>query len=90
VSNGPWNLHDLLVDFFRLNGIPLGPISLRDWGAHLVLARKPAGTHKRMQIARIMAFFPNLPVILIGDSGEHDPEIFTRIAQEFPGRVDTI
>jgi phosphatidate phosphatase APP1 len=90
VSNGPWNLHDLLVEFFRLNGVPLGPISLRDWGAHLVLARKPAGTHKRLQITRIMAFFPGLPVILIGDSGEHDPEIFTRIAQQFPGRVAAI
>jgi len=90
VSNGPWNLHDLLVDFFRLNGIPLGPISLRDWGTHLVLARKPTGTHKRAQMARILAFFPTVPVVLIGDSGEHDPEIFTRIAREFPGRVDTI
>jgi len=90
VSNGPWNLHDLLVDFFRLNEIPLGPINLRDWGAHLVLARSPTGTHKRTQIARIMAFFPRIPVVLIGDSGEHDPEIFTSIAREFPGRVDTI
>jgi phosphatidate phosphatase APP1 len=90
VSNGPWNLHDLLVDFFRLNGIPLGPISLRDWGAHLVLARKPTGAHKRAQIAKIMAFFPKVPVVLIGDSGEHDPEIFSRIAREFPGRVQAI
>ncbi|MBA3478408.1 MAG: DUF2183 domain-containing protein [Lautropia sp.] len=90
VSNGPWNLHDLLVDFFRLNDIPLGPILLRDWGAHLVLARKPTGTHKRNQISRIMEFFPRVPVVLIGDSGEHDPEIFAAIARDFPGRVDTI
>jgi phosphatidate phosphatase APP1 len=90
VSNGPWNLHDLLVDFFRLNEIPLGPINLRDWGTHLVLARKPTGAHKRMQIHRILNYFPRMPVVLIGDSGEHDPEIFTRIALEYPGRVDTI
>ena len=90
VSNGPWNLHDLLVDFFRLNGIPLGPIYLRDWGSHLLLARKPTGSHKRMQIGRIMDFFPEVPVVLIGDSGEHDPEIFLRVVKDFPGRVDTI
>ena len=90
VSNGPWNLHDLLVDFFRLNEIPLGPIYLRDWGTHLLLARKPTGTHKRTQIGQIMSFFPEVPVVLIGDSGEHDPEIFLDVAQEFPGRVDTI
>ena len=90
VSNGPWNLHDLLVDFFRLNDIPLGPLNLRDWGAHLVLSRKPTGTHKRTQIARILSFFPEVPVVLIGDSGEHDPEIFAQIVREFPGRVHTI
>jgi len=90
VSNGPWNLHDLLVDFFRLNEIPLGPIYLRDWGTHLLLARKPTGTHKRLQIARIMSFFPGIPVVLIGDSGEHDPEIFLAVVKEFPGRVDTV
>ena len=90
VSNGPWNLHDLLVEFFRLHDIPLGPIYLRDWGSHLVLARKPTGTHKRAQIGRIMAFFPEVPVLLIGDSGEHDPEIFLAVVKEFPGRVDTV
>ena len=90
VSNGPWNLHDLLVDFFRLNGTPLGPIYLRDWGSHLMLRRKPTGSHKRMQIGRIMDFFPQVPVVLIGDSGEHDPEIFLAVAKDFPGRVDTI
>jgi phosphatidate phosphatase APP1 len=90
VSNGPWNLHDLLVEFFRLNEIPLGPIYLRDWGTHLLLARKPTGTHKRMQIGQILSFFPDVPVVLIGDSGEHDPEIFRDIVAEFPGRVDTI
>jgi phosphatidate phosphatase APP1 len=90
VSNGPWNLHDLLVDFFRLNEIPLGPIQLRDWGAHLFMAREPTGTHKRIQIARIMDFFPEVAVVLIGDSGEHDPEIFLSVARQFPGRVDTI
>ena len=85
VSNGPWNLHDLLVEFFRLNEIPLGPIYLRDWGTHLLLARKPTGTHKRMQIGQIMSFFPDVPVVLIGDSGEHDPEIFLDVVEGVPG-----
>lgn len=77
-------------NLFNMNQIPLGPIYLRDWGAHLVLARKPPGTHKRLQIARILKFFPHLPVVLIGDSAEHDPEIFAGIAREFPGRIDSI
>ncbi len=90
VSNGPWNLHDLLVEFFQLNRIPLGPIHLRDWGAHLFLSPKPAGTHKRAQIEKIMTTFAQVPVILIGDSGEHDAEIFAGIARQFPTRVRAV
>lgn len=32
---------------------------------------------------------PN-PVVLIGDSGEHDPEVYAQIRSEFPGRVKAI
>jgi len=32
VSNGPWNLYDLLEEFLELNGLPAGPLFLRDWG----------------------------------------------------------
>jgi phosphatidate phosphatase APP1 len=32
VSSSPWNLYDLLVDFFDIRGIPLGPLFLADWG----------------------------------------------------------
>ncbi len=32
VSSSPWNLYDMLDDFFRLRSIPEGPIFLRDWG----------------------------------------------------------
>jgi phosphatidate phosphatase APP1 len=28
VSSSPWNLYDLLVEFFRLHDIPLGPLFL--------------------------------------------------------------
>ena len=55
-----------------------------------MLAKKPTGTHKRLQIERILSFFPEVPVVLIGDSGEHDPEIFLKVVEEFPGRVDSV
>lgn len=32
VSSSPWNLYDLLVDFFRIQGVPKGPLLLRDLG----------------------------------------------------------
>ena len=33
VSSSPWNIYDLLSEFFSLNDIPIGPVLfLRDWG----------------------------------------------------------
>ncbi|HVL58269.1 MAG TPA: phosphatase domain-containing protein [Burkholderiaceae bacterium] len=90
VSNGPWNLHDVLVEFFELNRIPLGPIYLRDFGVHLVLSPGPPGSNKIDRIEHLMRVFPPVPVILIGDSGEHDPEIYARIAESYPQRVRAI
>ena len=31
VSSSPWNLYDLLIDFLEHQGIPKGPLTLRDW-----------------------------------------------------------
>jgi phosphatidate phosphatase APP1 len=30
------------------------------------------------------------PVVLVGDSGEKDPEVYEQIREEFPGRVKAI
>jgi phosphatidate phosphatase APP1 len=90
VSNGPWNMHDLLVEFFRLNDIPLGPMYLRDFGHHLLLPDEPAGAHKRAAIDRILREFPDMRFVLIGDSGERDPEIYVDVALRHPQRVCAI
>ncbi len=36
-----------------------------------------------------MGQFPQ-PVVLVGDSGEKDPEVYEQIREEFPGRVKAI
>ncbi|HEY0604687.1 MAG TPA: App1 family protein, partial [Herpetosiphonaceae bacterium] len=38
----------------------------------------------------MVARYPALPIVLIGDSGQHDPEIYTQIVREQPGRVRAI
>jgi hypothetical protein len=35
----------------------------------------------------MLALYRDLPFILIGDSGQRDPEIYARTVQEHPGRV---
>ena len=88
VSSGPWNLYDLLHDFMDLNGIPPGPMLLQDWGVDetkLILA--PHDDHKLEQIQRIVDYYPNLRFVLIGDSGQRDPEIYLRVIQMHRDRI---
>ena len=88
VSSSPWNFHDLLSEFLLVQKIPTGPILLRDWG----LSKEglaPGGNlaYKLANIRRILDLFPALPFILIGDSGEQDPEIYHRVVRDHPDRV---
>ncbi|HET7692981.1 MAG TPA: phosphatase domain-containing protein [Gemmatimonadota bacterium] len=91
VSNGPWNLYDVFEHFLELRGIPPGPVELRDWRAPWhELRRVGRYEHKLESIRRIFRTLPDLPFILIGDSGEDDPEIYRDLVQEYPARVPAV
>jgi phosphatidate phosphatase APP1 len=85
VSSSPWNLHDVIVDFLDAQEIPAGPMLLRDWdiGRAMLQTRE----YKLAQIREILMTYPALPFILVGDSGQEDPEIYGAIVREFPGRI---
>jgi phosphatidate phosphatase APP1 len=85
VSSSPWNLYDLLDEFLHVRGIPAGPLLLRDWGLGVNPSRN--APHKLEAIARVLEMYPNLPFIMIGDSGQEDPEIYCEIIARFPGRI---
>jgi phosphatidate phosphatase APP1 len=88
VSSSPWNLYELLDDFMRINGIPHGPMLLQDWGideSTLLLASHE--THKLEQIQTLVDYYPSMNFVLIGDSGQHDPEIYLRVIQAHPKRI---
>jgi phosphatidate phosphatase APP1 len=88
VSSSPWNLYGLLTEFLTLRKIPLGPLMLRDWGINEseVLPTGHAG-HKLEAIRKIMELYPELPFILLGDSGQEDPEIYHRVVHDHPSRI---
>ena len=88
VSNGPWNLYDLMEDFLDLNELPAGPLFLRDWSATTVRGKNK--DHKLDIIRTLLATYTQLQFVLIGDSGERDPEIYRRVVLENPGRILTI
>ncbi|HWR51745.1 MAG TPA: YwiC-like family protein [Bryobacteraceae bacterium] len=88
VSSSPWNLYDLLRDFLELKELPLGPLLLRDWGITKdeVLPTRHA-SHKTDALRHILQLYPDLPFILIGDSGQEDPEVYSRAVEEFGARI---
>lgn len=85
VSNSPWNLYDVIGDFLAVQGIPAGPLLLRDWD--LGLRRRPHPPHKSVAIAEILETYPALRFILVGDSGQEDPEIYSGMVRDHPGRI---
>ncbi len=88
VSSSPWNLYDLLVHFCTINEIPKGPFLLRDMGLNKDKFIKSGHTsHKKEKIDRIFEAYPDLPFILIGDSGQKDAEIYEEIAHEHTDKV---
>jgi phosphatidate phosphatase APP1 len=84
VSSSAWNLYTLLVEFLKVQEIPIGPLLLRDFGDHLLLSSKDQHGHKMTNIKRLLETFPHLPFVLIGDSGEQDPEIYRAVVKEYP------
>ena len=88
VSSSPWNLYDLLIDFFRIQGIPKGPILLRDLALNVnMLASEGHHQHKLAMIRKVMAVNPTLQFVLLGDSGQQDPEIYADVIRDNPGRI---
>ncbi len=84
VSSSPWNLHGFLTRFLDHRGFPPGPLLLRD-----LLGSGTGRTHastKLAAIAEILDLHPGLRFVLIGDSGQHDPEIYATAIRRNPDR----
>jgi phosphatidate phosphatase APP1 len=91
LSTSPWNLYEVLTRFLVLRRFPAGPLLLTDWGpSRTSLFRVPTEEHKLTLIRALLADHPALRVVLIGDTGQLDPEIYATIAQETPERVRAI
>ena len=82
VSSSPWNLHAFLMAFLRHHGFPAGPVLLRD-----LLGTRTGREQKSGRIQEILDLHPGLQFVLLGDSGEKDPEIYAEVVRARPGRV---
>ena len=70
------------VAFLEHRDFPLGPLLLRD-----LIGTRAGRARKHERIEEVLALHPQLPFVLIGDSGEHDPQIYADIVRAHPGRI---
>jgi phosphatidate phosphatase APP1 len=93
VSSSPWQLYPPLRRFFDSSGLPVGSFHLRSFRlkdeSFLNLFKSSRET-KPGVIEALLAAFPRRDFVLVGDSGEADPEIYGDVARRYPGRVRAI
>ncbi|WP_017931576.1 phosphatase domain-containing protein [Robiginitomaculum antarcticum] len=88
VSSSPWNLHKFLITIFERAGLPRGPKFLRDFGiGENQLVTGTHGDHKGEAIDLILGSNPELNFVLIGDTGQHDPQVYAAAAIRHAGRI---
>lgn len=88
VSSSPWNFYDIIADFLEIQQIPTGPLLLRNWDIGPSLLRN--APHKSEYIAEILATYPTLPFILVGDSAQEDPQIYADIVASHGARIRAV
>lgn len=90
VSSSPWHLYGPLTEFFRLQGIPHGPLLLKELGMRQVFGSGRHHTHKLDKIESIIRCYPGMKFVLIGDSGEQDPELYSEAVRRHPTAIRVI
>ncbi len=91
VSTSPWNLFTMLTRFKHVNGLPAGPMFLTRFD----ISRRKKRHHRTVEhkvaaIEKTLHSYPDMQFLLIGDSAQHDIEIYNRISAHFPGRIAAV
>jgi hypothetical protein len=93
VSAGPWQLYEPLAEFLKAKGFPPGSFHLREFRLKdttvLNIFASPE-EHKVAEIDSLLAAFPRRKFLLVGDSGEKDPEAFGAVARKRPDQIERI
>lgn len=91
LSASPRQLHEPIARFLELNGFPKGILVTKrvtDDRSSEPLVDQFA--YKTRKIEDILARWPEVGFVLVGDDGERDPEIYDRLRTLHPDRVEAI
>jgi phosphatidate phosphatase APP1 len=90
LSTGAWNVAPTLTRFLSRHLYPAGPLLLTDWGPQKDRWFRSGQDHKRATLRRLATEFPDMRWLLIGDDGQHDPELYAEFARSNPQNVAAV
>lgn len=89
LSASPWQLYPPLAEFFQSVGFPKGTFHMKEFrwkdSRFFDLFKSPE-KFKTPILESLISSLPKRRFILVGDSGELDPEIYGEILRRFPDR----
>ncbi len=90
VSSSPWQLYPFLTEFLDDTGLPGGSLHLKQFRVKdqsFFDLFASSMTTKVPTISRLVKQYPKRRFVLVGDSGEHDPEVYAEIYRQHPDQV---
>jgi hypothetical protein len=93
VSASPWQLYRPLSEYMTKDGFPAGSFHMKHFRLKDRSALQMLGSQQKYKpavIEKILADFPERTFILVGDSGEQDPEIYGDLARKYPRQIARI
>lgn len=93
VSSSPWQLYRPLTDFLNEKGFPDGSFDMKAFrwkdSSFFELFADPEKT-KPKAIEPLLQRFPRRQFILVGDSGQKDPEVYAALARKYPEQISHV
>jgi hypothetical protein len=93
VSAGPWQLYEPLAEFVKAKNFPAGSFHMRQFrikDTSILQVFESPEEYKVGVIDSLLAAFPKRRFLLVGDSGEKDPEAYGAVARKRPDQVERI
>jgi len=87
LSGSPQNFYARIKTYLGKHAFPPGPLLLKNFGSDSLLEQQG---YKLKRLEGLASMFPKMRMILVGDSGEKDPEIYAEMKKRYPERVKGI
>lgn len=93
VSSSPWHLYEPLAGHLEASGFPASAMTLK----HVRLKDRtiadlfrPGSETKPAALRTLFEQYPRRRFVLIGDSGEEDPEVYADLARRYRDRIPSV